>query len=245
MRFPKQFVTGGALARARDLTGGDLRVLLALIVTAGDDAVATATQSELSGMTGLGRRFVRDRLEHLHEAGYIEAQSGRGKTASYTLKLAGPPAIQMAPIQDNSTEPELAGPPAISALKLAGGPAISLEAPTRVLNSPTGTSHPHEPNARSALQTLITDRNLELTLDELLTNAYRLGTGDPWEGYLVIKATTEDALGPDVKNRAAVTRWRLRKATPRRNIPKNDEWMYRAGTPTRTDIPKGQEWMYT
>ena len=103
MRFPKQFITGGGLARARDLTGGDLRVLLALIVTAGDDAVATATQSELSGMTGLGRRFVRDRLEHLHDAGYIEAQSGRGKTATYTLKLAGGPAI---------SGMKLAGPPA-------------------------------------------------------------------------------------------------------------------------------------
>ncbi|WP_454137247.1 hypothetical protein [Microbacterium paulum] len=208
MRFPKQFVTSGAMARARDLTGGDLRVLLALIVTAGDDAVASPTQSELSGMTGLGRRFVRDRLEHLHNAGYIEAQSGRGKTATYTLKLAGPPAIQMAPIQDNSTDLKLAGPPAISDPKLAGPPAISVEAPTRVLNSPTGTNHQNEPFARSALTTLRTERRLPLSIDELLTRAYTLGNGDPWDGYLRIKQATEAAL-TGARDAAAVLRARL------------------------------------
>ena len=211
MRFPKQFVTSGAMARARDLTGGDLRVLLALIVTAGDDAVASPTQSELSGITGLGRRFVRDRLEHLHNAGYIEAQSGRGKTATYTLKLAGPPAIQMAPIQDNSKDLKLAVPPAISDPKLAVPPAISVEAPTRVLNSPTGTNHQNEPFARNALTTLRTDRHLPLSIDELLHHAYRLGNGDPWAGYLEIKIRTEASF-TGARNLTAVIRKRLEDA---------------------------------
>lgn len=43
--------------------------------------------------------------------------------------------------------------------------------------------HEHEPNARSALAKLRTD----LPLDELLTFAYRIGDGDPWQGYLRVK----------------------------------------------------------
>jgi len=91
---------------------------------------------------------------------------------------------------------------------LAGPPAISVETPTRVLNSPTGTNHQNEPFARSALTTLRADRRLPLSIDELLARAYNLGKGDPWDGYLRIKQSTEAAL-TGARDPAAVLRARL------------------------------------
>ncbi len=257
MRFPKQFVTSGAMARARDLTGGDLRVLLALIVLADEAGDVVASHGQIAECTGLGVRSVRKVLDKLGACGFHRAEGGQGRVAKYHLnmallgaKLRSPNiaptgAKNFAPTQQKLLQTNIAPTGAKLTPNIAPTGAKSVEAPPRVPNSPTGTNHQNEPFARNAITTLITDRHLPLTLDELTTHAYRLGTGDPWEGYLVIKATTTDAFGPDVKNPAAVLRYRLNHATPRRNIPKNDEWMYR-GDPTkkRHGIPKNDEWMY-
>lgn len=245
MRFPKQFITSGALADLDDLTGRDIRVLLALIVLADDNGIVTTSQENLVNLTGIQRRAVRGRLDALENKGLLTSETARGKLGNYALNMARLSANKLAHNQANSGVDDMARQRANLGQKMARQSANSLEAPPRVPNSPTGTNHQNEPFARNAITTLITDRHLPLTLDELTTHAYRLGTGDPWEGYLVIKATTTDAFGPDVKNPAAVLRYRLNHATPRRNIPKNDEWMYR-GDPTkkRHGIPKNDEWMY-
>ncbi len=56
------------------------------------------------------------------------------------------------------------------------------------------TTHPHHPNAERALLTLRRQRNLPLEIPELIADAYRLGGGDPWTGYLEIKTRTEQGL---------------------------------------------------
>ena len=59
----------------------------------------------------------------------------------------------------------------------------------------SGRREPHrnEPNARRALGTLVADRTLPLTEDSLMLVAYKAGGGDPWTGYLTIKAATEQS----------------------------------------------------
>ena len=49
----------------------------------------------------------------------------------------------------------------------------------------------HHDYAVRALTTLITERRLPATPDRLMSDAYRLGNGDPWDGYLKIKTRTE------------------------------------------------------
>ncbi|MAT18323.1 MAG: hypothetical protein CMF56_07115 [Leifsonia sp.] len=56
---------------------------------------------------------------------------------------------------------------------------------------PRGGAHEHEPNARRAIATLIAERRLPANEDELLEVAYRIGSGDPWSGYMRIKFITE------------------------------------------------------
>jgi len=70
--------------------------------------------------------------------------------------------------------------------------------------------HEHEPNARSALGRIVHGRTLPFSVDELLRAAYALGDGDPWDGYLKIKASTESALG-DARDPRAVLLARLRQ----------------------------------
>lgn len=71
--------------------------------------------------------------------------------------------------------------------------------------------HPHEPNAHRALTTIIRERNLPLSVDELIEHAYRLGSGDPWVGYQQIKVITADSFSW-AGNPAAVIRSKLKKA---------------------------------
>ena len=66
-------------------------------------------------------------------------------------------------------------------------------------------------------------------MNKLLPEAYRIGNGNPWDGYLEIKAATEKPIS-GARDLAAVLRKRIRDipplAAPKRQIPKNDEWMY-------------------
>lgn len=96
------------------------------------------------------------------------------------------------------------------------------------------TPHEHEPNAISALTTLCKDWHLSLSADDLLPEAYRIGNGNPWDGYLEIKAATQQGFS-GARNPDAVLRTRLRGISgPRPVIAKNDEWMYPPGSNVRT-----------
>ncbi len=73
-------------------------------------------------------------------------------------------------------------------------------------------AHPHEPNAVRSLTALVTGRHLPIGTDELLSEAYRIGDGDPWNGYLSIKAITEAPI-TGARDPAAALRARLRAVT--------------------------------
>ncbi|MDJ1115395.1 helix-turn-helix domain-containing protein [Microbacterium dauci] len=208
MRFPKQFATSGALARTR-ISAGDSRLLLALISLAGEDNVTEpTTQTELADMAGLSRKSVRACLERLAFHDLVAYESKRGTTTQYTVM----PAYQMAPSRAIRvpTYPQANGTPEGAK---SGDQMAPLEVPTpkseptRVLNTPSG-QHQNHPFAVNALRTLRTDRKLPLSPEELMRYAYRLGNGDPWDGYLRIKQATEANL-TGAKNLAAVIRSRL------------------------------------
>lgn len=71
--------------------------------------------------------------------------------------------------------------------------------------------HSHEPNARSALTTLVDARHLAIPVPELLEDAYALGSGDPWQGYLEVKTLTEKSMSW-ARDPAAALRAQIRKA---------------------------------
>ncbi|GLJ79750.1 MarR family transcriptional regulator [Microbacterium imperiale] len=85
MRFPKQFVTNGALARAK-LAGGDLRVIVVLIALAGEDSIVSGvTQTDIADQAGLSRKSTRVALERLSSQRLVTFESGRGKAANYRV----------------------------------------------------------------------------------------------------------------------------------------------------------------
>lgn len=228
MRFPKAFVTSGRLADTRNLSAGDLRVLLVLIALADDKAIATATQRTIADLAGLARASVQDSLARLGSANLVEAKSARGSIASYCVLSDSPLAwpevdrsgavIQMTGSPVNYTPsptPEVDRSGAVNyPSKLTGlGQSTPKGNLTRVLNSPSGGTHPYEPNAVKALTELRKARRLPLQVSELLQHAYDAGVDrDPWDGYLRIKQAT-DATITDARDPSAVLRARLKKLT--------------------------------
>lgn len=98
-----------------------------------------------------------------------------------------------------------------------GGRSVSKTADTqRPLEEERGgkrKQHANEPNAIRALSDIQRSRRLALSANELLTEAYRIGDGDPWNGYLSIKAATEVSIA-GARNPGAVLRARLREINP-------------------------------
>lgn len=74
--------------------------------------------------------------------------------------------------------------------------------------------HEHHERALEALERITAERQLPLSADESMAEAYRLGSGDPWEGYRVIREESERTLD-GMNDPGAALRARLRKATPR------------------------------
>lgn len=74
-------------------------------------------------------------------------------------------------------------------------------------------AHPHETNAIHGLETMRRELTLPLALDELLTHAYRVGSGDPWVGYMALRRECEAPLSA-ARNPAAVLRKRLTGIAP-------------------------------
>lgn len=222
MRFPKQFITSGALARSA-LSAGDLRVLLVLIAVAGEDSVVVATQTEIADMAGLSRKSIRAALARLVEQGLVGHESRQGMRTDYTVlpSYKAPQlgtsegAKDLAPSRAKwvpSYPQELGTPEGAK----SDGNLAPLKVPTpksdltRVRNSPTGTSHPFEQNAIAKLERLRKDRHFTIPIPELLTTAYRLGNGDPWEGTQYIdQATAAAATGARDIN--AIMRHRIKQ----------------------------------
>ncbi|WP_128218503.1 hypothetical protein [Microbacterium enclense] len=77
--------------------------------------------------------------------------------------------------------------------------------------------HEHEPNAINALAELIEDNRFQISVDELLVEAYRIGNGDPWEGYREIKFIAGQGF-QGARNPTAVLKTRLANVIPRRRM---------------------------
>lgn len=76
--------------------------------------------------------------------------------------------------------------------------------------------HEHEMHARAALTELVTEASLPLTATELVRFAYRVGAGNPWDGYLALKPALL-ATYPGARDLAAVIRSELGKLHPIRH----------------------------
>ncbi len=135
MRFPKQFVSSGALAKAH-LSAGDLRVLVVLITLAGEDHVAAVTQTALADSAGLSRKSTRAAIERLTSQHLLRHESNRGRQTEYIVM----PEFQMAPSRAIRvpTSPQANGTPegANSSTQMAPP-----EVPTSRGNQPANFSH--------------------------------------------------------------------------------------------------------
>jgi hypothetical protein len=86
--------------------------------------------------------------------------------------------------------------------------------------------HDHEPNARSALTAIRRERRLGVEVALLLSEAYRIGGGDPWRGYIAINAETETGLR-DTWHRSGATLDRIRRLGPQR-VDDTPDWLKEA-----------------
>ncbi|WP_260981287.1 helix-turn-helix domain-containing protein [Curtobacterium pusillum] len=181
-------------------------VLIALAQYADPEGYAFPSAETIAhDVAGVQRRNVRDALELLASAGVIERVAAPRRSVTWRLRtdLAGVPA----PAESSRVAGDLAGDVAGDlagdvAGDLAGMPATNRTEPKRTkpgevpprIAEGVGQPHEHEPNARAALASLVSDRSLPLTVDELLAHAYRLGNGNPWDGYRVVRQVTEQPL---------------------------------------------------
>lgn len=228
MRFPKSFVTGGRLASMRSLTGGDLRILLVLITHADESGVVSASQHALVDLSGLSRAAVQQALARLGRHSLIAYESHRGKRAEYRVTIDNMTTTPVknltnspvkSPLDDRPNltttpvtyEENMTTTPVKSEPNMTSSPVnFPKQAHARALNVTT-QRHQYDANARSALTTLRRERKLPLSVDELVKHAYRLGEGDPWDGYQGIKQHTDAAI-TGAQNPAAVLRARLKEA---------------------------------
>ncbi len=197
-----RWALGVSLPSSRNVGSDRARcVLIALAQYADHDGYAFPSAETIANdVAGLGRRTVRDAFELLSSAGAIERVPNPRRSTTWRLctHVAGVPAHPETPhvagtpatVGPGDVAGELAGDLAGDvAGDLAGMPATNRTEPKRT--NPAGPRHPHEPNAQSALATLVAERSLPLTADELLIDAYRLGGGDPWAGYMAVKHVTD------------------------------------------------------
>lgn len=168
-------------------------VLAALVVYANTTTlIAWPSAQTLADDIGMpaGRRVVRDALATLSSSGLIERVEGPSRSAAWRL-LAGMPATPEAPDVAGNVAGNVAG-------DVAGMPATNKNenknTPPAPHSSFSRIVHKHEPNARNALTTIVGSRRLPFTVEELLAIAYTHPTGDPWEGYRVIKTATATTL---------------------------------------------------
>lgn len=225
------------------------RVLVGLVQYADTDAQAWPSAERLSGdLSGLSRRDVRNALEALAASGLITPVSApqRGRSVRWRLNhdLAGSPAksprlpdLNLAGSPANPATAnvagelagqlagELAGSPAANRREEKNPPSAGAQSAAQMVattadDSPAAAPrHPHEANAASALASL----KVPLDSDELLREAYRVGAGDPWAGYLRIKHVAQQDLSA-VRDPASVLRSRVRALGAAAPVVHSDPW---------------------
>lgn len=205
-----------ALPREYRLTDAEWRVLMILACDSFDGETSAPGLENMAAWTGLLRSSVSAAMTRLCEptedrpALLARHYSTRGRNRTeWRLLLpqpSGSPTVHE-PSTNRPAEPD--GKPSTNRPVTPDTP-FSPKDPFPPATPPaSGGGHPHEPNARAALERLIGERQLPLDVDELLQAAYKLGDGDPWAGYLHgVKPETEQSLDT-ARDPAAVLRQRL------------------------------------
>jgi hypothetical protein len=202
-----------------------IRLVLVVLVTHGNARTGLAFPAAVSIGDRLGyfRRDVTAALAHLEEAGIIRANGTRrrGVTPRWSFAADIEPPVENPDEVSGKVSGEVSGknpgrkPGNVSAL-----PDMNQNR-NQELNHPRDAGerragfpeHKHEPNSARALARIIRERNLPTTLDQALTDAYRLGKGDPWKGFEQIAHATERDFRTGAFDPAAVYQSRIN--TPR------------------------------
>ncbi|MCB2175601.1 MAG: hypothetical protein KQH57_07310 [Actinomycetales bacterium] len=218
-----------SLPREYRLTDAEWRVLMVLACDSYDGETAAPGMDNLVAWTGKARSSVAAAMAHLtvsteHRPALLEraiASQGRNRT-EWRLILPEPsasdrtvaiPLNRPATVRQPSASDRTVNRPAT----VRSGPDTPSSPedpfPPAARPAPGGGAqhdpHQHEPNARAALERLAAERALPVSVDELLEAAYRLGSGDPWEGYRDhVKPATEGSLD-GTRDPGAVLRARL------------------------------------
>lgn len=208
------------------------KVILAAVALRTDD-VSHETfvgQQRIAAMTGASVDTVRRSLGVLERLGVVQRQRRNGMGGYRTSNLT---TLNV----DTYPAPGLQGsqPSRPAAYKADSADLTSSQpSPTRLTAGAEEitqgyhpedhpAAHPHENNAIHSLETMRHELALPLAVDELLTHAYRIGSGDPWAGYMVLRRECEAPLS-DARNPAAVLRKRLTGMAPIVNpaLPEDD-----------------------
>jgi hypothetical protein len=199
-------------AWAQPVDGSAKLVLLYLVERADRAGECWPGVATIAEATGLDYRTVRRALAGLDVSGLITRRrrhrsDGTRTSDHITLRLE----VKLTARTDaklQRLEGNIAGP---------RGHIVRADPPSdSPSDSPNGRAnkypqHEHEPNARQWAQRLITERRLPLDENELLTEAYRLGNGNPYHGMRVINQETERELDT-AHDPAAAVRARLKHA---------------------------------
>lgn len=223
-----------SLPRAYRLTAAEQLVLLAMACDSFDGQTTRPGYDRLAAWTGLRRATVVDVLKRLSlPATSLDGTERPALLARVETRGGGPATRWRLMLEHEPTrqayrsEPEVPErsadrlPPVDNAdqqeRKPVRRPARSADRTLALTQGntplpPTATEHEHHDRAREALERIAGERWLPLDADELLRHAYRLGSGDPWAGYRVIREESERTLD-GMNDPAAALRARLAKAT--------------------------------
>lgn len=225
-----------SLPSAYRLTAAEQLVLLAMACDSFDGQTTRPGYDKLAAWTGLRRATVVDVLKRLslpattadgteRPALLARAETrGGGPATRWRLLLDLEPARQA--YRSEHVEPARSAdrlPPVDSAAEPerepVRQPARSADRTLALTQGntplpPKPSEHEHHDRARQALERIAGERWLPLDAAELLRHAYRLGSGDPWEGYRVIREESERTLD-GMNDPAAALRARLSKASIR------------------------------
>lgn len=198
-------------------------VLVALADAADEAHSCFPSQQTLASMTGFDERTVRRAIGSLEAIGAISRErrhDSRGRRTSdrFILAVGSALAVRATTGQSDhrSESPNLpdgeSEPTGQSDLGTISEPSENHQLGGQSDQwSERPVAHVHEENARRALTRIRQERSLPLPVRELLRYAYRIGDGDPWDGFKVIDQLTERAL-VGAANPAAVLRKRLEDA---------------------------------
>lgn len=204
-----------ALPRAYRLTTAERIVLLSLACDSFDGVTSAPGYAALAHWTGLSQGVLTKSLRSLseptaHRPALLSKTSTRGRVATeWTLTLQPVASADRFRAEQSYPQPvgdadpfELIEPVGEPVGQPVGEPVGSADDPLP-LPSPGGTTpkdvtteraHENDARARSALERITRERRLPVSAAELLPHAYRLGHGDPWEGYREVKTRTEATL---------------------------------------------------